>query len=68
MVWAFGTTPDANPLTYINPNDIAQIDVLKDASSAAIYGSRGANGVIVITTKKGSAGPMKLEFQYQFRI
>ena len=57
----FGTTPDANPLLYINPNDIAQIDVLKDASSAAIYGSRGANGVIVITTKKGSAGPTKLE-------
>src|SRR5690349_614943 len=58
----FGTTPDANPLTYINPYDIAQIDVLKDASSAAIYGSRGANGVIVITTKKGTSGPMKLDF------
>ncbi|HEX5651946.1 MAG TPA: SusC/RagA family TonB-linked outer membrane protein [Chitinophagaceae bacterium] len=57
----FGTTPDGNPLTYINPNDIAQIDVLKDASSAAIYGSRGANGVIVITTKKGGAGQPKLE-------
>jgi TonB-linked SusC/RagA family outer membrane protein len=57
----FGTTPDANPLLYINPNDIAQIDVLKDASSAAIYGSRGANGVIVITTKKGTSGATKLE-------
>jgi TonB-linked SusC/RagA family outer membrane protein len=62
----FGTTPDANPLTYINPYDIAQIDVLKDASSAAIYGSRGANGVIVITTKKGTSGPMKLDFNTSF--
>src|SRR5437773_3153718 len=65
---AFGPTPDANPLTYINPNDIASIDVLKDASSSAIYGSRGANGVIVITTKKGSAGPTKLDFATSFGV
>lgn len=57
----FGTTPDLNPLLYINPNDIASVDVLKDASSAAIYGSRGANGVIVITTKKGGGGASKIE-------
>jgi len=57
----FGTTPDANPLLYINPYDIADITILKDASSTAIYGSRGANGVIVITTKKASSGPVKLE-------
>ncbi len=57
----FGTTPDDNPLLYIDPNTIAQIDVLKDASSSAIYGSRGANGVIVITTKKGGSGAPKLE-------
>jgi len=57
----FGGTPDGNALTYINPIDIASIDVLKDASSAAIYGSRGANGVIVITTKTGTSGPAKLE-------
>lgn len=56
-----GTTPDANPLTYINPADIASIDVLKDASAAAIYGSRGANGVILITTKKGTTGPAKID-------
>ena len=56
-----GTTPDANPLTYINPADIASIDVLKDASAAAIYGSRGANGVILITTKKGVAGPARID-------
>ncbi len=57
----FGTTPDSNPLLYINPFDIQDITILKDASSTAIYGSRGANGVIVITTKKGSSGPVKLE-------
>jgi iron complex outermembrane receptor protein len=64
----FGPTPDANPLLYINPNDIASIDVLKDASAAAIYGSRGANGVIVITTKKGTSGPTKLEFNTNFGV
>ena len=58
----FGSSPDANPLNFINPNDIQSVDVLKDASSAAIYGSRGANGVIVITTKSGSSTGTKLEF------
>jgi iron complex outermembrane receptor protein len=51
-VSGLGDLPDVNPLIYLNPNDIASIDVLKDASAAAIYGSRGANGVIIITTKK----------------
>ena len=50
-----------DPLLFINPYDIAQIDVLKDASSTAIYGSRGANGVIMITTKKGGSGPMRID-------
>lgn len=49
-----------NPLMTINPNDIESITVLKDASSTAIYGSRGANGVIVITTKKGKSGSLKV--------
>lgn len=57
-----GGTPDANPLNYINPNDIASIDVLKDASAAAIYGSRGANGVVIITTKRGQTGAPKIDF------
>ncbi len=57
----FGSTPSSNPLLFIDPNSIAQIDVLKDASSAAIYGSRGANGVIVITTKKATAGALKVD-------
>ncbi|WP_230680313.1 SusC/RagA family TonB-linked outer membrane protein [Pontibacter rufus] len=46
----------ANPLSFINPNDIASFNILKDASAAAIYGSRAANGVIIITTKKGELG------------
>lgn len=45
-----------NPLTYLNPSDIASMDILKDASATAIYGSRGANGVVIISTKKGTAG------------
>ena len=49
-----------NPLNFINPQDIASIDVLKDASAAAIYGSRAANGVIVITTKKGKSGKSQM--------
>ncbi|KOH43270.1 SusC/RagA family TonB-linked outer membrane protein [Sunxiuqinia dokdonensis] len=47
---------ETNPLTAINPNDIESIEILKDADATAIYGSRGANGVILITTKKGKAG------------
>ncbi|MET6996288.1 SusC/RagA family TonB-linked outer membrane protein [Chitinophaga defluvii] len=46
----------SNPLSVINPNDIESFSILKDASAAAIYGSRASNGVIIITTKKGSAG------------
>ena len=56
-----GQTPEGDALTYINPNDIASIDVLKDASAAAIYGSRGANGVVLITTKKGRSGPAQID-------
>ncbi len=62
----FGVTPDVNPLLYINPNDIAQIDVLKDASATAIYGSRGANGVIVVTTKKAVSGPTRMDVNVSF--
>ncbi len=51
-----------NPLNFLNPNDIASIDILKDASATAIYGSRGANGVVIITTKKAKVGQPLLEF------
>ncbi|MCM4167118.1 TonB-dependent receptor P3 [Arenibacter antarcticus] len=50
-------------INVINPNDIAAMDVLKDASSTAIYGSRGANGVIIITTKKGVSGKPKVTYK-----
>lgn len=49
-------------LSTINPNDIASVEILKDAASAAIYGSRGSNGVVIITTKKGQSG--KVQFSY----
>jgi TonB-dependent starch-binding outer membrane protein SusC len=55
-----------NPLTSINVNDIESIDILKDASSTAIYGSRGANGVVLITTKKGKAGDTRLNVNVQY--
>ncbi|UKM66529.1 TonB-dependent receptor [Flavobacteriaceae bacterium GSB9] len=55
-----GATSGSNPLNFINPNDIATIDILKDASATAIYGSRGANGVVMITTKKGKVGAPSL--------
>jgi len=54
-----------NPLSDINPQDIESIDVLKDAASASIYGSRGANGVVLITTKKGKAGKTNINFSVQ---
>ncbi len=53
---------NANPLAGINPNDIASIDILKDASATAIYGSRAANGVIMVTTKTGRKGDLTLNF------
>ena len=54
-----------NPLTSINFNDVESIDILKDAASSAIYGSRGANGVVIITTKKGISGATKMNFTIQ---
>ena len=55
-----------NPLSRLNPNDIESITVLKDASATAIYGARGANGVVLITTKKGKGGSaMAVDYNYQ---
>ncbi|WP_462249194.1 SusC/RagA family TonB-linked outer membrane protein [Ferruginibacter sp.] len=56
------STGGGDPLNFINPQDIETIDVLKDASATAIYGARGANGVIIITTKRGKAGISTLGF------
>jgi TonB-linked SusC/RagA family outer membrane protein len=52
-IYVDGCSSSKNPLSFINPNDIESISILKDASSAAIYGARGANGVVLITTKSG---------------
>jgi TonB-linked SusC/RagA family outer membrane protein len=61
---SYGTS--ANPLASLNPNDIESITVLKDASAASLYGSRAANGVILITTKKGKSGEAKIDFKAQW--
>lgn len=58
-----GITGSISPLNSINPSDIESIEVLKDADATAIYGSRGANGVVLITTKKGKPGKIKLDVQ-----
>jgi TonB-dependent starch-binding outer membrane protein SusC len=53
-----------NSIAYLNPGDIESIDVLKDAASAAIYGARAANGVVLITTKTGTRGEMRVSIQW----
>ena len=64
----FGTNADTNPLNFLNPNDIESISILKDASATAVYGSRGANGVVIITTKsgKGAEGTLELASSVSF--
>jgi TonB-linked SusC/RagA family outer membrane protein len=61
-------TKDNNTINNLNPNDIETIDILQDASSTAIYGSQGANGVIVITTKKGIKGKPKVSYNAYYGI
>jgi TonB-dependent starch-binding outer membrane protein SusC len=58
----------SSAIDYINPNDIASVEVLKDASSTAIYGARGANGVILITTKKGKSGEGLITYNSDFSV
>ncbi len=60
--------PGAGDLNTINPQDIESIEILKDASSTAIYGSRGANGVVLITTKKGRVGSQSVNFESYYGI
>ncbi|MFD2563050.1 SusC/RagA family TonB-linked outer membrane protein [Aquimarina rubra] len=62
-----GTSSARNPLNFLNPNDIESVSILKDASATAIYGSRGANGVVIITTKTGRGAP-KGVFEYSSSI
>lgn len=62
------STGGGDPLNFINPADIETMDVLKDASATAIYGSRGANGVILITTKKGRAGTSVMNYSSSLAV
>lgn len=64
----FVSMGNTNPLATLSPSDIESIQVLKDASALAIYGSRASNGVIIITTKRGKAGKTKINFNYSKRI
>ncbi|NVO29886.1 TonB-dependent receptor [Hymenobacter sp. P5342] len=59
------TSATTNPIADINPNDIASISVLKDAAATAIYGSRGTNGVVIVTTKRGQQGGTRFTLGYQ---
>ena len=66
-----GNTAQRNPLNFLNPSDVASVTVLKDASATAIYGSRGANGVIIIETKEGTQGETRVSYTGQvstFRV
>lgn len=80
LIRGVGTINDATPLYvidgvpvnggmwYINPNDVESIDVLKDASATAIYGARGANGVVMVTTKQAQEGKTEIMFDYSYGI
>ena len=63
---ARGSDATLDPLSFLNPSDIESIEVLKDVSATAIYGTRGANGVIIITTKKGSHGKNNINYSASF--
>lgn len=68
LILVDGFEVDANDLARIDPDNIASFSVLKDATSAALYGSKGANGVIMVTTKKGQAGAPKISFRAEARM
>jgi TonB-linked SusC/RagA family outer membrane protein len=63
-----GGINDVSPLSTINPNDIESVEVLKDASATAIYGARGSNGVVLITTKRGKSGATRVSFESYYGV
>lgn len=65
---SFGSGSSTNPLSGLNPSDIEDIQILQGPSATAIYGSRGTNGVILITTKRGKAGDFKINYTYQYSL
>ena len=68
IMHAAGLANGSTPIDYINPNDIASVEVLKDASATAIYGARGANGVILVTTKRGSKSGGIISYEGNYSI
>ncbi len=68
VIVSAGNSENSNPLAALNPNDIESIDILKDAASTAIYGTRAANGVVLITTKRGSEGAPRLNYSGYYGI
>ncbi|EON75511.1 TonB family protein [Lunatimonas lonarensis] len=68
IIHATGLANGSTPIDYINPNDIASVEVLKDASATAIYGARGANGVILVTTKRGSSKGGIITYDTDFSV
>lgn len=65
---SYGNSSSSNPLSGLNPSDIEDIQILQGPSATAIYGSRGTNGVILITTKRGKAGDFKINYAYQYNL
>lgn len=65
---SFGTSSSSNPLAGLNPSDIEDMQILQGPSATAIYGSRGTNGVVLITTKRGRAGDFKINYSYQYNL
>jgi TonB-linked SusC/RagA family outer membrane protein len=65
---SYGTTSSSNPLSGLNPSDIADIQILQGPSATALYGSRATNGVVLITTKHGKAGDAKITYNYSYSL
>lgn len=65
---SYGSTSSTNPLAAINPSDIENVEILQGPSATAIYGSRGTNGVVLITTKRGKSGQTKISYDFQYTM
>ncbi|SFO59095.1 TonB-linked outer membrane protein, SusC/RagA family [Chitinophaga sp. YR627] len=65
---SYGATSSVNPLAGINPSDIESLEILQGPSATAVYGSRATNGVILVTTKRGKSGQMKLSYNYLYSL
>ncbi|MGE5521095.1 MAG: SusC/RagA family TonB-linked outer membrane protein [Candidatus Dadabacteria bacterium] len=65
---SYGNTSSSNPLSGLNPSDIEDIQILQGPSATAIYGSRASNGVILVTTKRGKSGDVKINYAYQYNL